>query len=181
MSTARFRPGINVGREPAGSAIARRAPRRRRPRLFLALTVWRRGTELDRRLAAGEDPWASDALVLRARALTGRRSRRRVAEGMAGVLRSARNGHPVFTAAVRPRCPEVLEAADLIGSIERRLRGPGPVAARGVALIRLLLIDGNGPLYRPSDPGALGSQLRSAAAALRPAGDGADAGAGAGD
>lgn len=91
---------------------------------------------------------------------------------MAGVLRSAQNGRASFTAAVRPRYPEVLEAAEVIGSIERRLRAPGPVAARGVALIRLLLIDGNGSLYRPSDPGTLASQLRSAAAALRPAGAG---------
>jgi hypothetical protein len=180
MSTARFRPGINVGRESAGSGIELRAPSRRRgqirprlkPRMRLALTVWRHGSELDRRLAAGEDPWTSDALAVRARALTGRRSRRRVADGMAGVLRSAQNGDPGFTAAVRPRSEEVLEAADLIGSIERRLRGPGPVGARGVALIRLLLIDGNGPLYRPSRQGALASRLRSAAAALRPAGDG---------
>jgi hypothetical protein len=178
VSTARFRPGIPAGRESAGSGIAapapsrRRGPARRRPRLRLALSVWRHGTELDRALAAGEDPWASDALALRARALTRRRSRRRVADGMAGVLRSGRDGHPGFTAAVRPRSEDVLQAADLIGSIERRLRGPGPVTARGVALIRLLLIDGNGPLYRPDDEGALGSRLRSAAAALRPAGAG---------
>ncbi|HET6868591.1 MAG TPA: hypothetical protein VFH80_21950, partial [Solirubrobacteraceae bacterium] len=93
-------------------------------------------------------------------------SRTRVANALAGVLGSAGNGSPRFTAAVRPRSDEVLEAATAIASIERRLRAPGPVAAQGVALIRLLLVDGNGPLYQPSDPGALASCLQVAMAAL---------------
>jgi hypothetical protein len=126
-----------------------------------------RGAELDHRLAAGEDPSASDELALRARRLTTARSRTRVASGLAGVVRSAGNGRPVFTAAVRPRSEDVHELGALISSIERRLRAPGPVAAQGVAIVRLLLIDGNGPLYRPSDPSALGACLRAAAAALR--------------
>jgi hypothetical protein len=54
----------------------------------------------------------------------------------------------------------------MIASIERRLRAPEPVAAQGVAQIRLLLIDGNGPLYQPSDLGTLIDCLQDAAAAL---------------
>jgi hypothetical protein len=141
-------------------------PARGRP-AHLALTVWWRATELDRRLAAGENPWSSEALALRARKLTRARSRRHTADGLAGALRCARNAGPRFAAAVRPRNPEVLEASAAIASIERRLRGPGPVAARGVALVRMLLIDGNGPLYRPTDPDALSTRLRAAAAALQ--------------
>jgi hypothetical protein len=151
---------------------ARPASRPRRPRLRLEVLVWWRGIELDRRLAAGEDPWASDALALRARRLTSARSRRHVADGLAGVLRSAGNGRPGFTAAVRPRSGDVLEAIAAIASIERRLRAPAPVGPRGMALVRLLLIDGNGPLYRPGDPGALDSRLRSAAVTLNAPGAG---------
>ncbi len=74
----------------------------------------------------------------------------------------------MFTAAVCPPAPEVLEAEAVIAAIDRRLRGTEPVAPRGVAMIRLLLIDGSSVLYLPSEPGALGSRLRSAAAALEP-------------
>jgi hypothetical protein len=35
-------------------------------------------------------------------------------------------------------------------------------------LLRVLLMDGSSALYRPSEPGALGSELRAAAAALEP-------------
>jgi hypothetical protein len=130
------------------------------------LIVGWRASELDRRLAAGEDPRISELLALRARRLIRARHRRNLADGLAGALRSARKRSHGFTAAAAPWRDEVLDAAAVIASIERRLRGAEPVAARGVALLRLLMIDGNGPLYRPADSGALGSRLRAAAAAL---------------
>lgn len=148
-----------------------RRDRRRPGRLRLCLTVWWGGADLDRRLAAGEDPWGSDALALRARRITTRRGRASVAGGLAGILRSARAANPRFTAAVAPNRSDVLEAAAVIATVERRLRAAEPVAARGVAMVRLLLVDGNGPLYRPGEPGVLGSRLRAAAAALQPAGE----------
>lgn len=160
MSIASFRSGV-------------RAPRRsaRRRSVRLALTVWWRATDLDLALAAGADPWTRDDLAARARRLTSARSRTGIAKSLAGVVRSAGNTTPRFTSAVRPCCEDVLEAAAVIGSIERRLRAPGPVNAEGVAMVRLLLIDGNGPLYQPGDPGALTDCLRTAAAALSDAGD----------
>jgi len=171
MSSVRSRPrGFGVAADRGGALVRPRGaqPKRRtrRPRPGLALAVWWRGAELDRRLAAGEDPRADDALALRARRLTTARGRRHVADGLAGVLRSAGNGRPVFTAAVRSRSGELLEVDAVIATIERRLRAPEPVAAQGVAIVRSLLTDGNGPLYRDSDPDALGSRLRAAAAAL---------------
>jgi hypothetical protein len=151
MSIASFLPNMWVSR-----------PRPTR----LALIVRWRGTQLDRLLAAGASPWASDELTLRARNLTTARSRKRVAGALAGVRSTAEKATPGFTAAVRPRSEDVLEASAVIASIERRLRAPGPVAAQGMAQIRLLLIDGNGPLYRPSNPSALTDCLHAAAAAL---------------
>ena len=75
------------------------------------------------------------------------RGRASVADGLAGMLRSA--GTAIrFTAAVAPRSGQLLEVAAVIETIERRLRAAEPVAARGVAIVRSLLIDGNGPLYR---------------------------------
>jgi hypothetical protein len=124
------------------------------------------GAELDRRLAAGESPVGSEALAARARQITSPRSRRQIAAGLTGVLRSARAGAPVWTAKARPDYPGVVEARAVIAALERRLRAPEPVAAQGVAMVRALLIDGNGVLYRAGRPGALGSRLRAAAAAM---------------
>lgn len=141
---------------------------RRLHRLRLSLIARWRGVELDRRLAAGESPWASEALAARARQITARRSRRQLAAGLAGVLRSAHARAPAWTAAARANLPDVVEARAVIAALDRRLRAPEPVAPQGVAMVRALLIDGNGLLYRPSGPGALGSRLRAAAAAMEP-------------
>jgi hypothetical protein len=62
----------------------------------------------------------------------------------------------------------VLAASTVLAVLERRLRAPEPVTPRGMALIMMLLTEGAGPLYRPSERGALGSRLRAAAAALEP-------------
>ncbi len=130
------------------------------------------GAELDRRLAAGESPWANEALAARARQITTPRSRRQLAAGLAGVVRSTRARGPAWTAAARGvggiPFRDVVQARAVIAALDRRLRGPEPVAAQGVAMVRALLVDGNGLLYRPGRPGALGSQLRAAAAALEP-------------
>jgi hypothetical protein len=146
--------------------IASPTERRPRPGLRLALSVWWRAAELDRRLADGEDPWGDDALALRAQRITTPRHRARLASGLDGALRSAGAARPGFTAAIRPHSPDVLEAGALIAMIERRLRDGEPAAPRGVAIVGWLLIDGNSPLYRPGEPGVLGSRLRAAAAAL---------------
>jgi hypothetical protein len=126
------------------------------------------GAALDHRLAAGESPAASGELAVRARQITNPRSRRQLAAGLSGVLRSARAGAPVWTAKARPHYPGVVEARPVIAALERRLRAPEPVAAQGVAMVRALLTDGNGVLYRPGEAGALGSRLRAAAAAMDP-------------
>ncbi|HET7048210.1 MAG TPA: hypothetical protein VFI54_08090 [Solirubrobacteraceae bacterium] len=54
----------------------------------------------------------------------------------------------------------------MLATLDRRLRAPEPVTAHGVALLESLLTDGTSPLYHPAEPGALGSHLRAAAAAL---------------
>jgi hypothetical protein len=124
--------------------------------------------ELDRQLAAGVSPGASALLALRARRLTSRRVRRRTAAGLARVVRDAEASTRGFSAAIRPDRREVIAARTLLATIDRRLRGDEPVTAQGVALLESLLTDGTGPLYLPTEPGALGSRLRAAAAALDP-------------
>lgn len=140
-------------------------------RLRLTLIVQWRSAELDRQLAAGMNPWRSDVLALRARRITRRRSRSQLAGGLLRAIRAAQ-GVTGFSAAVRPH-PEVLDARTTMSAIARRLRAPEPVAARGVAMVQMLLTDSTGPLYCPAVEGALGRRLRAAAAAMEPTdGDG---------
>jgi hypothetical protein len=143
------------------------AHRRRWRRLRLALIVGWRSAELDRRLAAGMSPWRSDELALRARRITRRRSRARLASGLSRAVRAA-DEVTGFSAAVRPHPGEVLEAHAVLSAIAQRLGAPEPVAARGVAMVQLLLTDADSPLYRPAVQGALGRRLRAVAAAMEP-------------
>ncbi len=137
-------------------------------RAGLRLTArWRAG-ELDRHLAAGVSPGASALLAIRSRRLTGRRFRRRIAAGLVRAVRDAERSTPGFSAAVRPDRREVADTRALLCNLERRLRSDVPVSPQGVALLESLLTDGTSPLYRPTEPGALGSRLRAAAAALEP-------------
>jgi hypothetical protein len=132
-----------------------------------ALVRWD-GARLDRELAAGISLQSSEALALRGRRITGRRRRVSVARGLARVVRTANDTSPGFTAAVPVNREEVLRARAVIEVIERRLCTPEPVMARGVAMLNELLTEATSPLYRPVEPGELGSQLRAAAAALEP-------------
>jgi len=137
-------------------------------RVRLGVVVRWRGALLDRDLAAGVSLRSSDAHALRAVRITNRRRRMSLAGGLVRVLRRASDSKARFTAAVPPDRRAVLAARPVIEALERRLVSPEPVAARGVAMLAELLTEPTSPLYRPHDPGALGSRLRAAAAALEP-------------
>jgi hypothetical protein len=134
----------------------------------LSVVVWWQAARLDRDLAAGVSLRASDARALRALRIAGRRRRYSLADGLAGVVRSASDPKARFTAAVAPDRRAVLAARPIMEALERRLVGPEPVAARGVAMLGELLTEPTSPLYRPPDAAALASRLRAAAAALEP-------------
>jgi hypothetical protein len=152
----------------ASGRRSRATGRGRGRRIRLALVArWRAG-ELDRQLAAGADPDAAALLAIRGRRLTSRGHRARVAAGLARAAEDAVAIPHAFSAAVRPDAREVAAARVVLATLDRRLRAPEPVSARGVALLESLLTDGTSPLYRPTEPGALGSRLRAAAAALEP-------------
>jgi hypothetical protein len=104
----------------------------------------------------------------RIRAAAARRTRLRLADGLTRALRSAQEPTAGFTAAIRPHAEETVAARSVLLALDRRLRGEEPVSQRGLTMIHALLTDGNSALYRPPEPGALGSHLRAAAAALDP-------------
>jgi hypothetical protein len=71
--------------------------------------------------------------------------------------------------AARTEQSEVLAAAWELDRIAEKLLTPGPVAASGVAQVRLLLIDGAGPLYTRDGPLGLRAAATRALDALQPA------------
>lgn len=161
MSVADFQP---ISYPPL--AVRRRGGRW--PRVRLALIARWRAAQLDRQLAAGVSPAASSLLAMRSERLTSPRFRARVADGLSRSIRDVETRTPGFSAAARPHRAEVVAARTVLATLDRRLRGAEPVSARGVALLESLLTDGTSALYQPSEPGALGSSLRAAAAALEP-------------
>ena len=120
---------------------------------------------LDAELAAGVSPWRSDEHALRAAQLVARRRRARLARGLrrAATVAADRGptdaGIPVCRSAVLVARPTLLALADDLVEV------PDP-SPRGVALVQRLLVDGDGPLYRPWAPDDLYAAAEEARHAL---------------
>ena len=135
---------------------------------------------LDRELAEGSSPEANAALAARANRLTSMEFRRDlaaslrrivVATGEPAPVRSALASVPTSPGASRPpriplRHARISQSARLLAELASRLAAPGPVPARGVAMVTRLLSDGTGPLYREASGDDLGVIAERAAQAL---------------
>jgi hypothetical protein len=131
----------------------------------LLLAHWH-GFRLDSDLAAGASPDASVPLALRAQMLVRPRYRYELARSADRVLAAAMQG-AYFG---RPRVPvcrdRVRDCSQEFGELIRRLRATGPVPARGVAKVGVLLADAGGPLYHRANAEDLRARVRDAADAL---------------
>ncbi len=120
---------------------------------------------LDADLARGAPPEASAPLALRAQQLTRPAFRRSLARSARRILADGRPG-----ARCRPAVPvcreRVRAAAGELAEVIDRLLAPGPVPARGVAQVTVLLSDGGSPLYRRGSAEDLRARLAAAAGAL---------------
>jgi hypothetical protein len=126
-----------------------------------------RARRLDQALAAGRNPAATTALALRADAITRPAMRRTLARSLERILAEA--VRPVGlrpSPLARQRRGVVSAAADDLEALITRLLGPGPVAARGVALVITLLSDGAGPLHLGTTEPDLCTAARQALAQL---------------
>ena len=123
-----------------------------------------RAARLDRALASGASPGESVALTLRARALVGRPTRVRLAADLRSLIAMAWDPSP-HRHDWGPGCRLRLRRAtgELLGLVWA-LDAPEPVAVRGVALTRVLVTDGAGPVY-----GLGGEPVESLVAAVREA------------
>lgn len=129
--------------------------------------AWARQEELERRLLDGESAGpAGGLLAVRAWQLTRQRARLQMARALSGVLAEA-GGPPLRCGASVPvRRAEVAVAREEIERLVARLRDEAPVRARGMAMLRRLLGDGDGPLYAPSPDDELWRRVRRASVAL---------------
>jgi hypothetical protein len=111
--------------------------------LVARLRAW----ALDKALAHGACPDSTPALSLRAHRLIGQATRRELSQAIHRVLREARSpGHPGNPGI--PICRrKVMQAKPALEELAERLVNSGPVDARGVARVQLLLKDGSSPLY----------------------------------
>jgi hypothetical protein len=146
---------------------------RSRARLRDRLAARWRGDRLDRALAGGVAPDTDAALELRAHALIGAPVRRALADRTERAIRDALGARPRLSSRVVPDRRAVVDAADELETMVALLRGPGAVAAAGVARVLLLLGDGLGPLYTRGASPALAAAVREAIAGLEAGGAGA--------
>jgi hypothetical protein len=143
-----------------------RAPRSLSLRARVAARRWLLTCEL----SEGTDPAASPALALRAQQLTADRHRRAQARSLRRIVNEARHPTPRRHAFGLVRRVAVLDAADAIDVLVKRLLSPEPVEPEGAALIERMLTDGGwSPLYGTAPGGALRRLVLLATAALEPA------------
>jgi hypothetical protein len=129
------------------------------------LSVHLRARALDRALAAGEPAETRPAVALRARRLTMLSTRRKLARTLREAILHARKSPP------RAQVPvarwSVVSATPELSRLADELIVPGPVDARGVAQVQVLITDGMGPLYNPSSHDDLALAAERAIEALR--------------
>jgi hypothetical protein len=104
---------------------------------------------LDRRLAEGGRPEAAITLAARATQMTSIRYRRQLAASLR-VVAAPGVAHPAIASRVPVVAGRTGRSAPDLAELAGRLTRPGPVPARGVAMVSQLLADGGGPLYRPA-------------------------------
>jgi hypothetical protein len=146
-------------RPEASAALAARAMR-------LTSTEFRRGlaASLQRILAAAGEP-----VVPRPQPPTGR-SPLAATDPPTRPPRAVNARSPRAVTARPPRVPlrlaRITQSAPRLAALAGQLVEPGPVPARGVAMLSQLLADGAGPLYREASRDDLGAIIERAAQAL---------------
>ena len=123
-------------------------------RLLSRMHARLRADSLDRALVAGVSPEASVLLAVHAQRI----ARPRTCRTLATTLRRL-NSDRTGPGAIPVRRSRIRLAAPRLDAIATRLETNGPIPARGMAALRLLLSDGAGPLYRTGTDTNLDGQL----------------------
>ncbi|MCW2525879.1 MAG: hypothetical protein JWM76_739 [Pseudonocardiales bacterium] len=121
---------------------------------------------IDRDLAAGSSPDAGVPAALRARRLTDTRYRYSLAAGLERVVSEALTPSAGSIARLPMDRARVLNSLDELRELHAALIADGPVAPRGVALTKLFLTAGSGPLRGRGDGADVRRAVRRATDAL---------------
>jgi hypothetical protein len=139
-----------------------------KPGLRDRLQTWIRSSRLDSDLARGVPPESTAALAIHAERLARPATCRQLARSITRIAAEARPES--WTNPIVPLCrDEVRDARSELEALADRLAAEGPVSAKGVAQVRVLLTDGTGPLYCRSQV-HLKARAGQALAALDPSG-----------
>jgi hypothetical protein len=114
---------------------------------------------VDALLVNGVDPASTPILAARAVALTSRRSRSAMAEGLTRLVEEA-HGRQRRWWALGHHEP-IRANADALSALAGLLRSSRPLRVRGVARLHVLLTDGDGPCFN-GDARALAGRLERA-------------------
>ena len=134
------------------------------PRWTARVTARVRARALDRALIDGADPAASRQLAAHSARLTRRSTRSGVADGLDRIART--ETEPARLWGILPSRKAVRANLQELHALAALLRGPSPVYAQGVAMLRLLLCEGTGPAYTDRDGFALAARLWGARCAM---------------
>jgi hypothetical protein len=137
------------------------------PRVTLAarLVARLRAGRFDRLLAVGVSAPAGSPLAVHQARLTSTAEREVVARSLRTAVRAAREDCRPLSSRIPLHQANIAAAEDLIDAVTLRLHSPRQVSARGMARLRRLLCDGDGPLYR-FGRGDLSGRLGAALAEL---------------
>jgi hypothetical protein len=140
---------------------------RRRPAPVLGLQVLIHRRMLDRHLAEGRNPASDPQLKMRAAQLQRPAARARLARMLRETVCSLDDS--ALAQYLRPEAPlavaSVRACAREINDLSQALTAPNP-DVRGVAIVRVLLTNGAGPLYAGGQPTELRAVVLAASAAL---------------
>ena len=132
---------------------------------LLVTRVRLHATRLDGEIADGADPMETGERAARTAHLLHPRVRHGLATGLRRAVADARKISCARSSAVHVARPAVRACAPSLLALAAELGDPG-VRPRGVALTRLLLSDGTGPLYCARDEAELRAAIDEIRAAL---------------
>ena len=138
----------------------------RRDRRWARVVARALASSLDRQLAAGRSPESTHLLATRASQLVSAVMRRELVQNIEHLLELANRPAGVRSPRVLARRQAIIDVEPDLRTMLTKLAIPLPTSARGVAIVRMLLTDGTGPLYNQRNPTSLRDAVRDAAAHL---------------
>jgi hypothetical protein len=150
--------------EPSELDLERLVAELESPGVLLRVRVLRRRQVLDEALAHGASPSSTVELALRARQLVSNGSRRRAAASIEKLVDMAQRARCLTGVPIARK--EILELRPVLLGLAASLRTEGPVYARGMALLSVLLTSASSPIYAVNPGQRVHAAIQASAEAL---------------